>query len=127
MQDYDKLSQDYSNDFYLQRRQLDADHESSGLANQNDGSLDMRLVRGSILSEQEYKLARAAQIKSSEDLTLDMLGSSNRPYQYPQMTSKNPPSSALNLMEPKSDISLEQYRQNNANLQNILMQFDSTP
>jgi hypothetical protein len=43
------------------------------------------------------------------------------------MTSKNPPSSALNLMDPKPDISLEQYRQNNANLQNILMQFDSTP
>jgi hypothetical protein len=51
MQDYDKLSQDYSNDFYLQRSKPDADHESSGLANQNDGSLDMRLVRGSILSE----------------------------------------------------------------------------
>lgn len=73
----------------------------------NEGSMDMRMmVRGSLISSDEgYNLKN-----NSDDLTLDMLGgptteaykknyNEEHPYEYiPQITSKNPPSSALNLL-----------------------------
>lgn len=112
-----------------------AEYDSSGLGSlprQNLGiqgdSLDMKMmVRGSLLSsgdEADTKKAAHLDFKSSDDLTLDMLGGpttasamtlrpqqsqpnvgmqQNEAHQQPmpssfaQITTKNPPSSALNL------------------------------
>ena len=126
-----------------QLAQIDQENDSSGLGattdnnpiGLNDGSLDMgMMVRGSITNiDNGYTGNGAGQIdpvnKSSDDLTLDMLGPTSAtamtlmpPSQptelhqnafIPPITSKNPPSSALNLHANLDRDSRANLQQNN--------------